>query len=287
MDKKLYQFCQRNFKTLLNGKLKYAPLLSRLNLEYGFGERRGDYLYFDDNDRQRLIERVQQENDVHLFRQDYIDSKCRVDNALKQRNEKVNSQPVSEGFVLINAIDHLRINGQHLKLLNLTSLGCYIEASEITAIDHPFIVLVENLAIMAKLDALILPEKLRDALFIYRGDIKPAQRTNSAYQLFRHFKSSHQLVCFSDLDPAGIQIAVTCGAHFWLAPEDFTLVNSSLTGDEHEWFNQSEAIKWLARKNNLPKSCQTALITMQNSKKTLKQEHILAHNIKMNLYPLD
>ncbi|MCW8996246.1 MAG: hypothetical protein OQK77_10585, partial [Psychromonas sp.] len=66
MNKTLYQFCQRKLKTLSYGKLKLSGLLKRLYNGYGFGVIKGDYLFFNENDRAYLIARVQYENGVHL-----------------------------------------------------------------------------------------------------------------------------------------------------------------------------------------------------------------------------
>ena len=246
----------------------------------------GDYLLFNEQDRAYLIARVQYENGVHLFREPYPGKQSRQQSAKSERNEKTHSYAVSRDFILLNSLQPLQLNKQQFPVSPLTSLGVYLKADEITSVEHQQIVLVENLTIMANLSALNIPESLHSALWLYRGDIKRQQRTGSAYQFFRHFKKTHQLICFSDLDPAGIQIALTCGAQYWLTAEENDVVNLELQGDESEWYKQKTAIKYLEGIIDLPAKCRSAFAEMCASHKTLKQEHMLAHHIKLGLFPL-
>lgn len=286
MNKALYRFCQSKFKTQTSGRLKLSALLLRLHQEYHFGELNGGYLDFTEDDRMALIERVRFENGVHLLREPYPEMQCRAQIAQHQRNEKVGSYAVSQDFVLINCLQTLRINHQKTAMSPLTSLGLYIKADQVISVEHPHIVFVENLEIMANLSSLVIPENLQSALWVYRGDIKKQQSTSTAYQFFRRFRDSHQLVCFSDLDPKGIEIAITSGAHYWLTAEDTSVVDIKLQGDEYEWFTQMKAIKYLQAKSDLPEKCQIAFIDMCSSRKTLKQEHMLKHHITLGIYPL-
>lgn len=286
MNKALYQFCQSKFKTQTSGRLKLSALLSRLHQEYSFGEIKSGYLYFSEHDRMALIERVRFENGVHLLRESYPEPKSRVQVAQSQRNEKMGSYAVSQDFILINCLQTLQVNQQQTVISPLTSLGLYIKADEITSIEHAQIVFVENLEVMANLSSLAMPESLQSALWVYRGDIKKQQSTSTAYQFFRRFKDSHQLICFSDLDPKGIEIAITSGAHYWLTVEDTSIVDIALQGDEYEWFKQTKTIKYLQSKSDLPEKCQVAFIDMCLNRKTLKQEHMLQHQLTLELYSL-
>lgn len=286
MNKALYQFCQTKFKTLRQGKLKLSSLLIRLNHDYGFGVIDGDYLHFNEAHRQSLIDSVLSENRLHLFRDAYAAAQSRQENAQTQRNEKDNSYSVSRDFILINSLQTLQLNGQKFPVIPLTSLGLYLKADEIVSVEHKQIVLVENLAIMSNLEALNIPESLHSALWLYRGDVKAQQQTGCAYQFFRRFKQTNQLICFSDLDPAGIQIALTSDADYWLTAKESSVINSELQGDENEWFKQQGAIKHLKNKTDLPEKCQIAFSQMCSVRKTLKQEQMLALNIKLELFAL-
>lgn len=286
MNKALYQFCQNKFKTLAHGRLKLSSLLIRLHEDYTFGRIESGYLYFSETDRMSLIERIRFENGVHLLRDPYPKVISRQQIAKTQRNEKSGSYAVSRDFVLINSLEPVKINQQQLPVNSFSSLGVYLKSDEIMSVEHNKIVLVENLEIMANLSVLNIPKGLKSALWVYRGDIKKQQQTSSAYQFFRRFTNSHQLICFADLDPKGIEIALTCGAHYWLTAEDSSVVSLELQGDEFEWFKQSRSVKYLKDQDALPEKCQLAFTVMCNQRNTLKQEHMLAHNIKLNLYKL-
>ncbi|WP_372881821.1 hypothetical protein [Psychromonas sp.] len=95
------------------------------------------------------------------------------------------------------------------------------------------------------------------------------------------------LICFSDLDPAGIQIALTCNAEYWLTAKDSTVIDfSGALGAEQEWDKQVSAITFLKNYNALPAKCQSAFDFMLSKRKTLKQEHMLARQIPLGLYKL-
>ncbi len=290
MDKTLYEFCQNNLRRLSCGSLKLpksgSGLLRRLNDKYTFGEIKDGYLVFTEKDRQALIEIVFQENQLRLFSDLYPDQKSRKEVAGRDRNEKNNAYPVSRDYVLVNSLHTIRLNQQVHTVCPFTAFGLTINADQITSIEHKHIVFVENLEIMAVLDKLKLPAELQEALWLYRGDPKKEHHTGKAYQFFRRFAETHELVCFSDLDPAGIEIALTCGAHFWLTPEDSSVINMRLSGAENEWFNQNKSITYLKQKIDLAEKPQQAFDEMCRYSKTLKQEHMLRHSVKLGLYPL-
>ncbi|WP_028863579.1 DUF7281 domain-containing protein [Psychromonas aquimarina] len=286
MNKGLYQFCQKKFRTLYCGELKLSSLLIRLNSEYNFGKIKDGYLVFTENDRQALIEIVFQENQLQLFREPFLDKQSRAEAAAAFRNEKNNAYPVSRDYVLVNSLHTIRMNQKVHTVSPFTAFGLTINAEQITSIEHQKIVFVENLEIMAVLNKLNMPAELQDALWLYRGDVKKDSHSSKAYQFFRRFADSHQLVCFSDLDPAGIEIALTCCAHYWLTPQDSSVINMKLLGAENEWFNQNKSITYLKQKPDLAEKCQLAFDEMCRQRKTLKQEHMLRHSVKLALYPL-
>ena len=298
MDKALFKYSKELLLKYRQGhkvKLTHSATqkAKRLYQEYGFGTMSNDYLHFTADDRASLIELVQQElSGVDLLSDDYPSPQSRIDNAKTNRNEKQNALAVNRDFVLINSLQIFKINQQQFAHIPCTSLGLYIKGDEICSIEHKQIVLVENLAVMANLELLNLPKILDDALWLYRGDVKQQQQTGTAYQFFKRFKDSHQLICFSDFDPEGIKIALTCDAEFWLTLKGLTLkdisidVGLGLEGDEREWDRQINARTYLQAKMNLEAVCQSAFAYMQNNRKTLKQEHMLAKNVALDIYPL-
>ena len=292
MNQGLFNYGKRlvnNPKYKQGGKLKITrdkSLAESLHYMYGFGVIRSGHLHFTFDDRLSLIRQVQVETGTDLTRDTFNAPQSRLLVAKNERNEKTHSHAVSRDFILLNTRKNFCFNGQILAKSPLISLGQYIQGDQISSIDHEYIVLVENLAIMAQLDGLKLPECLDKALWLYRGDIKSEQRTGTAYAFFRRFKTSHKLVCFSDLDPAGIVIALTCDADYWLTAKDFNVIDMPLPGVENEWYQQGDSITYLEAQSSAPAICSSALSAMAQYRKTLKQEHLLVHEIALGLFAL-
>jgi hypothetical protein len=96
-------------------------------------------------------------------------------------------------------------------------------SSGITQIDHDAIVVVENLAIMQLCSRFKLPDVCRNALWIYRGDNKTGARIDACHDLVIRFGNNREVVVFSDMDPKGLEIALTIPhADYWLGPEPST-----------------------------------------------------------------
>jgi len=187
--------------------------------------------------------------------------------------------------LLINSLADLRLNQAVRKQCPINSLGTFICASEIKTIEHERIIFVENLAVMADLSLLNIPEPLKNALWLYRGDQQSHKNTGTANQFFKQFKNSHTLVCFSDLDPQGIQIAQESGATHWLTITDKNDLNIKLKGVENEWFNQKTAISYLNNQQLTPHQ-QIIFNDMKKTQKTLKQEHMIAHSLRLDLFEI-
>ena len=286
MKKQIFDYSKRLLlKYRQGGAVKLTASLSTLHNDYGFGNICDDYLHFSDDQRLALIRDIQLLLKRDVLTQEYL-PQSRQDNAKSKRNEKDNSYAVSRDFILINSLQNFHFNGQVYPTAPITSLGVYVKADQIKSIQHQQIVLVENLAIMANLAALKLPKELHNPLWLYRGDIQAKQHTGTAYEFFKRF-ADQPLICFSDLDPAGIQIARTCHAQYWLTPKDSAVINFSEALDtEQEWDKQSAAISYLKNHKKLPAKCQSAFDIMLSKRKTLKQEHMLAQQIPLGLYKL-
>jgi hypothetical protein len=284
MTKALFEYCQRNLSAVIK-PLKLTASLEKLYRIYGIGSLEGTLYYFDEKDKAQLIERVKEDHGVHLFREPYPDPKSRINNAQKNRNEKQNALTVTHDFVLINSLSSLRLNKSITEKSPINSLGSFICASEIKSIEHSHLVFVENLIVMANLPLLKIPESLKDALWLYRGDQKAQQNTGTANQFFKRFKKTNNLVCFSDLDPKGLEIALKSGATQWLTIADNSDLCLDLQGVENEWFNQKETIAFLS-KLQLSAHQKMLFEKMKQTQKTLKQEHMIAHSLNLDLFEL-
>ncbi len=290
MDKQLFEHAQSlwvKYRDGANLPLK-QQYLKNLHDEYQFGQSvfPGDYLCFNQDDWGNLIKIVKQELDVDLRFDCYPELQSRNSSAVTDRNEKSNSFPVSKNYILVNSLIPLSLNKKTHPVSPFNSFGIYINADQISSIEHKQIVLVENLAVMAVLDKLVIPERLKGALWLYRGDVRPQQNSAKAYQFFRRFKESHQLICFSDFDPAGIQIALTCDAKQWLTIKQFEVANMPLQGAENKFYDQRNACKFLDNYSSLPNKAVSAYTYMKQNRKSLQQEHMFAHLVELTLFPL-
>lgn len=288
MNKTLFEYCKKHLRLVTQAKLPANASLKSLVEQYniGFIDCHTNLFHFNAKDKQHLIEMVAQELNGILLSDPYPVKTSRTQIAQTQRNEKIGALKVSGDFVLLNSRHSLCLNNEITTNSPLNSLGHFICASDIKSIEHSHIVLVENLIVMANLSRLNIPEQLKDALWLYRGDAQPQQQTGTAYELFRRFSSRHQLVCFSDLDPSGLQICLTSGATQWLTIVDKTQLSMKLRGVENEWGKQDKARRYLNNKSSLPSHCESLFKQMMSSQTTLKQEHILQHELKLALFPL-
>jgi len=291
MNKALFQYCQKHLRDLDSGQLKVSASLKRLHQSYHVGEIDNGWFYFTDKDKQHLIQIVALElNGTHLFRDNYPLPQSRTQIAKKNRSEKVGALKVSHDFILINSLGPLRINQHVITKPTLSALGYYLCASEIETIEHAQIVLVENLIVMANLNQLNIPEQLKGALWLYRGDSQAQQQTGTAYPFFRRFATSNQLISFSDLDPSGLQISLTSGATHWLTIANIDALDIKLEGPENEWFKQHNAINYLEhyckQTGRLAPHCTMLFKRMKEVQITLKQEHMIAHSVKLTLHAL-
>lgn len=301
MNKQLYKFTQGIIQSQRQGgQVKNSALATKLQQDYQFGlfDLSKKYLTFTLADIIALSQEIQTTLYVDIRNDSYPNKKSREENAGNKLGEKENSYAVSKDFILVNSLSTLKINQRIYQFSPFTSLGHYIKANEIQSIEHKCIIFVENLAVMAslsKLDLTSISEDLTDALWIYRGDLKKQQSTGTAYEFFRRF-NRHQQICFSDIDPKGIEIALTSHADYWLTIQDtcdFEKTTLSLVGNEEEWFKQGASIKYLDKvivehnKSEPYRPLWEPLFSAsKNIQKTLKQEHTVKHRLTLTLLKL-
>ncbi|AGH81327.1 hypothetical protein PCNPT3_06945 [Psychromonas sp. CNPT3] len=286
ISRSLYKYCQNNFRGALKNKIKKSPLSQALFDKYYFGELQGKFFYFNAHDIEKLKQRLIADEQLNFFIDKYPEKGKRVSQAGEFKDEKFNALAVNHDYILLNSLNLLCLNQQTYTLPDINAQGIIVCASDIKSVQHSHIIMVENLEVMGNLALLNLPESLKNALFLYRGDIKPSNNTHYSYLFFRRFKQTNRLIFFGDLDPAGSQMALNSGATQWLGIEDLTALNSSLRGIEQEWIMQRESKRWLDQQTSLPLSCQNAYDAMKSTQKTLQQEHMLAKNLALSLFSL-
>lgn len=287
MKARLYEYSQKLIRNNRHGgKVKSTSFSDDLYNNYQFGQQKYGELYFTDLDINNLIGLVKDEIAVDLFIDPYPCKKSRQENSQTHRNEKDNSYAISKHFVLVNSLNYFCFNHNKIAKHPINALGLSLNSQEILTVEHPYIVIVENLTVMASLAELRLPESLLNALWLYRGDLKPGQQTGSAYEFFRRFEH-HRLICFSDFDPKGIEIAITSGAKYWLTLVDDENINMPLEGIEQEWISQKNSINYLLNDSlTMSNKCRQAFSTMKLYRKTLKQEHMLKHKLVLDIFEI-
>lgn len=299
MNKQLYNFVQDKLQKNRNGgQIKSSALAIRLYEEFHFGQfdLTQQWLTFTLEDILALRNEVQSSLDVDIRNDCYPSKVDRLTSAEINRNEKENSFAVSKDFILINSLSELNVNQTSHKIPSLTSLGLYVKADDIQSVEHSAIILVENLAVMANLKqinftALAGEIDLSQALWLYRGDVKAQQTTNTSYHFFRRFKGQIPLVCFSDIDPKGIEIAITSDADYCLTLKYIDDLVMPLSGTEQEWYKQGASITFLQESINSNSEkindVQGIFNHLLIHRKTLKQEHILKHQLALTLLKLN
>lgn len=246
--------------------------------------------FYTEKDRAAIIALIKSQLNVDLLFSDFPDKASREALALINNNEKLNALAVSEDFVLVNSLSSLQINNDQLDINILASLGVYINANKVESVEHKQIVLVENLAVMANLAKLVLLDNakyLENALWVYRGDLKREQSTGRAYDFFRRFKATHQLICFADFDPEGFKIAITSGATTILAPVADAVVNFNAAGPDIDYFKQVTAKQYINNQTDLSLQVEKLFAVMAEQRQTIKQEHILSHRIPLSVFEIN
>ncbi|WP_298940998.1 hypothetical protein [uncultured Psychromonas sp.] len=287
-----YNFFAKHLKADL-GRVKTAKSCQWVIDTHRIGRIVDGYWLYTEKDRAAIIQLVKSQLNVDLLFDAYPAQQSRIENAVSHNDEKMNALAVSKDFVLVNSLNNLQINSKILEINAFSSLGIYINANKIETIEHKHIVLVENLAVMANLAKLVLLDNAKhlvNALWVYRGDVKREQSTGRAYDFFRRFKGSHQLLCFADCDPEGIKIAMTSGASTMLSPNSHALINFNVGGHDLDYFKQDAAKQYLMNKSNqgdFPLELDKLLTVMSAQRQTIKQEHILAHQIPLSVFTLD
>lgn len=288
-NKRRYEFFAAQLKSY-SGRVKVNKSCQWMVDVHRIGCIETGYWCFTEKDRVTIIELVKQLHECHLLEHSFPEKKSRSENALLENNEKRHAIAVTDDFVLVNSLQSIQMNQQTIDCSLLASLGLYIDSKQIDTIEHNVIVLVENLAVMANLQHLVFSDNatyLKNALWVYRGDIKAQQNTHRAYQFFRQFITTHQLICFADFDPKGLDIAISSGATQLLAPsvDDFKAFN--VKGPEQDYYNQITSVNSLINRANLSSDCLLLLQAMKNFKKTIKQEHILSHQIPLQVFDIN
>jgi len=137
-----------------------------------------------------------------------------------------------------------------------------------------------------------LPAICRTALWIYRGDHKTGAKINACHDLLNRFGADSDVIVFSDMDPKGLEIALTIPyADYWLGPEPsawdscFKSKQASRSGYDQ----QGVAMAYLLKecdKGFLAVSFKELVSRMKKERSSYRQEHCFAHDVQLSLFPI-
>ncbi len=260
---------------------------------YQAGRIQNNRLIFTAEDKTALRRKIKQEFSLDPFDTNQLPAN-RLEVAKHHHNEKLAKNPVSHDHILLNCPNKiLRLNHQTIQLQSefIPNAGMMCLSSGITRIDHDAIVVVENLAIMQLCSAFKLPSLCQDALWVYRGDHKTGARIDACHDLLNRFGTDKDVIVFSDMDPKGLEIALTVHADYWLGPESSTWDNcfKSKQASRSGYDKQGMAMAFLLNKRDagfLTELFSELVSRMKNERSSYRQEHCYAHDVRLSLFPI-
>lgn len=268
-----------------------SPKISRIGqqviADYQCGQVNGNRLYFSPQDKSKLRQHIISEFGVDPFTSNKL-PKSRTEIAKIHHNEKLSNTPISHDHILVNSPNgSIQLNQQNILLTNqhVPSAGLLCLASGIQHINHNAIVVVENLEIMQICHQLALPDECQNALWLYRGDNKTGARVNACYQLLKQFGQSKLIIAFTDMDPKGLEIALTLPyAKYWLGAQQSTWIDclSSQYGNTEGYDKQANSMKYLLNQQNLSIPFQALIKLLHDKRSSIRQEHLYAHQISLD-----
>jgi hypothetical protein len=266
----------------------------QVQTRYGCGYIRNNRLIFSAEDKRQLRQRVLDELGLDPFVTEQLPEK-RLEMAQYHSNEKLASKPASDDQLLLNSSDGvLRINSERINLHpeSLKSSGLLCLNSSIQTIEHQTIVVIENLAIMSLCQIWRISCVDHQALWLYRGDHKTGAQANACRDFLERFGTNKTVIVFSDMDPKGLEIAVTLPfANFWLGPSENTWQSllSSQFASQTGFDTQAASISYLFRlldSNTLSEPFRNLISVMLDKRSSFRQEHTFSHNVPLKLIPI-
>lgn len=261
---------------------------------YQSGHIQHNQLIFTAQDKIALRRKIKQELNIDPFDTDQLPD-SRVEVAKHHHNEKLAKNPVSHDHILVSCPNRaLKLNNQTIQLHTefIPNAGMMCLSSGVNRIGHDAIVVVENLAMMQLCSTFELPAICRTALWIYRGDHKTGAKINACYDLLNRFGTDKDVIVFSDMDPKGLEIALTIPhADYWLGPELSTWAEcfNSNCASRSGYDKQSAAMASLLNKYDtgfFAEPFRDLILRMKNERSSYRQEHSYAHNVGLSLFAI-
>ncbi len=261
---------------------------------YGYGRSQNNKLIFTAKDKNALRLQIKNELNIDPFDTEQLPD-SRIDIAEFHDDEKLAKNPVSQDHILVNCpAGIVQLNHQQIRLHldMIPSMGFMPIASAINQINHDTLVVVENLAIMQLCNQLTLPRLCQNALWLYRGDYKSGTKAEACYDLLNRFGQDKEVIVFSDMDPKGLEIALTMPyAKYWLGPDitQWSTCLQSKYASRSGYDIQSKAMGYLLKlkeKGILSTEIVELILQMQKEQSSYRQEHMFAHQVPLSLVAL-
>jgi hypothetical protein len=180
----------------------------------------------------------------------------------------------------------LTSHGGDLSVLGLPSLpqGCSIRVAveDLNLSQLKCLVVIENQDCFDHWHLARIPKPLQETIAVYRGHDKSL--ATGAKQFLHKLNEDCKVVVFPDLDPAGLQIAMTTpGSQSLLIPKlTDELVNC---GSEQDFLEQAKARQFLANRDL--GGWAPVWQDLKARRRSIKQQHMLALQIPLTLIAFD
>ncbi|MGY6277168.1 DUF7281 domain-containing protein [Methylomonas sp. MgM2] len=297
MDRKIYQWISQLLRDKPDQTTErmITAIGQRVISHYGCGYVGNNRLIFTAENKRYLRRQVLKEVGLDPFSVEKL-PEGRLRMAEYHADEKLASKPAGDDHLLLNGADGIiRVNGEEIALHphGLSSAGLLCMNSGIRSVEHQTIVVVENLAIMPLCCAWRIPCVDPRALWVYRGDYKSGATAGACREFVRRFGSDKTVIVFSDMDPKGLEIALTLPlASFWLGPSknEWEHLLNGPYANKAGFDTQSQAMNYLlglSDSNGLSEPFKQLVFTLQNHRNSLRQEHMFSHNMPLELIPIE
>lgn len=297
VDRKLYQWISQLVRDKPNqdSKRPLSQIGRQVQAHYACGYISGKLLVFSAEDKRRLRQQIKDELGLDPFVTEQLPA-TRLAMARYHADEKLAAKPASDDQLLLNSADGiLRINNAQIQLHPqiLASAGLQCLSSGIDSVQHQTIVVVENLAVMPLCHRWLLPLADRQALWVYRGDYKSGAKANTCLEFVQRFGTDKTVIVFSDMDPKGLEIALTTPyAKFWLGPNagDWRSLLASRQASRSGFDNQTEAMTYLlglVDSNSLSAAFKQLIAVLCEQRSSFRQEHAYSLNAALALIAIE
>jgi len=202
----------------------------------------------------------------------------RLDSARKFIDEKVSPQPVfSERISLAVQEGEVILKSGKVNLPGGALLNIEINQVDLTA--HDKVIIVENGTAIINWHQVNLSDEMKSYLAIYRGHGSDSACLKNWLQ---NNRDKLQVIGFVDLDPAGLQIAMTLDCDILLVPEDIDGLKSfSLSERYSRQYKQAEFVE-----NNASGKLLELLGKIKLNQISISQEVIISQRHRLTSLPI-